>query len=91
MTIFRDVEIGDLLLVLRNDIAASSEHADWALWFKYGAQAALLHVDNALAQGVEPQNVLADLRANILRLEQDREGAPDTVDIWPMAPRQQAD
>ena len=92
MTIFREVEPSDLLLTLRNDIAANSEHADWALWFKYGTMAALLHVDTGIARGCEPHDVLADLRDNILRLEQDRTVGPDAeVDIWPLSPQSKPD
>jgi hypothetical protein len=92
MAIFREVEPAGLLLTLRNDIAANSEHSDWALWFKYGACAALLHVNRGIADGVDPEDVLQDLRDNILRLEQDRANAPGAaVDIWPVAPQQKTD
>ena len=97
MTIFRDVEASGLLLTLRNDIAANSDlngesNGDWALWFKYGTMAALLHVDTGIARGCEPHDVLADLRDNILRLEQDRTVGPDAeVDIWPLSPQMKPD
>jgi len=83
--ILREIPPAGLLLALRNDIAANSELADSTLWFKWGAMAALLHVERSIGSGVDVQTVLDDLHNNILMLQQDREDSPSAAfDIWPI-------
>jgi hypothetical protein len=85
MDTVRHCSRGGLLLALRNDIDANTDCSDWQLWFKYGAQAALLHVQQALEAGAEPQTVLDDLYKNILTLQADRAERPGSeFDIWPI-------